>query len=110
MICKECKQTISFAFVDSVKKQLKEKQLCFSCNFWDNLITEVPDNQRIVIEGHHYIPLPEEDGPTRFKGYGGRTFIIHKENGETITTSNLWHQGKIPEHYRNRLPNNARFH
>lgn len=24
-------------------------------------------------------------------------------------TTNLWHQGKIPEHYRGRLPDNAKW-
>lgn len=37
----------------------------------------------------------EEDGPTLFRGYGGRFFLIREPNGEIIATTNLWHLGEI---------------
>jgi len=44
------------------------------------------------------------------KGYGGRKFIIEFfDERPTITTHNLWHQGEIPPHFRDRLQDEANF-
>lgn len=40
---------------------------------------------------------------------GGRKFHIQMHDGQVIETTELWHQGTIPEHFRERLPDNANF-
>jgi len=42
-------------------------------------------------------------------GCSGKEMKIQIASGEIISTNNLWHQGKIPEHFRNILSNNAKF-
>jgi hypothetical protein len=42
-------------------------------------------------------------------GFGGREHKIEFLDGRTFTTRNLWHRGKIPPSWRDRLPDNARW-
>jgi hypothetical protein len=107
MHCSTCSKPISLAYNQLTKQQLIDRKLCFTCNFWHNLQTEVSDEDRIVIDNHHYVAL--ESSPDGIRGFGGRLFIIEKQDGTIIRTINLWHQGEIPEQYRDRFPNNARF-
>ena len=50
---------------------------------------------------------PMSDSP--FRGYGGRGIKIKLQTGEIIVTNNLWHNGKVPKEFRDRLPDNAEF-
>jgi hypothetical protein len=45
----------------------------------------------------------------KFRGFGGRRFIIEMEDGTIHVTTNLWCQGGIPEIFRSELPNNSVF-
>ena len=42
-------------------------------------------------------------------GFGGHEFYIRKFDGTLIKSNNVWHQGKIPEHFRKDLPDTADF-
>lgn len=79
--------------------------MCFTCTFW----TEQAQDQRdaVRIDGWHY-RIGEDKGNV-FRGHGGKRFTIKFYDGRIVNTSNLWHQGKIPEHFRAELPNNAEF-
>ena len=44
-----------------------------------------------------------------FKGFGEHHFKIRLNTGETIETSNLWHQGVIPDEFKESLKDNAEF-
>lgn len=108
MKCKLCNKTVSLAYTDGVRKELKERQLCFGCNFWYGLQYEIPEEDRIIIDGEHYVILP--DSPQRkYSGYGGREFVIKRNDGSLVVTRNLWHQGSIPEQFKSRFTNNACF-
>jgi hypothetical protein len=37
---------------------------------------------------------------------GGARYLVTID-GEEIETNNVWHQGKVPERFRDRLPDNA---
>lgn len=65
--------------------------------------------RRAVIDGKHYLIAPETTHPHDFRGHGGRTFIIEFFDGRTVTTTNLWSQGRIPPKWREKFPDNARF-
>ena len=97
-------------WTSETKNQLTERQLCFDCNFWQNQFTEDAElglHNWAVIDGSHYVILPED---SKLKGFYGRTFNIIFNDGTEVTTHNLWHQGQIPSGYWTTVfPNNAKF-
>lgn len=48
--------------------------------------------------------------PGAFRGFSGRRFWIRFKDGSTLTTNNLWYQGKIPDEFRDELPDTAEFY
>lgn len=91
----------------------------FEKRFWDEKVTwkEKGDiteehNKVVRIKGEHYVIGNESDSNV-FRGYGGREFRIKftagPHAGQIIETTNLWHQGTIPEAYCSALPDNAIF-
>ncbi len=101
--CNECgKEDYSLSYMKGANKTcMDEKGLCFTCAFWT---LKLDLKNPVVIDGGLYSP-ESGNGP----GMAGRRFDIRMPNGEEITTHNLWSQGIIPEHFRDRLPNNAEF-
>lgn len=98
--CTKCKQKF-----DTNSHILKIKGWCFYCNFWAEIAAEREDY--LIIDGHSFSDGGRTSSP--FKGMGGRLFNIETNDGRKFQTNNLWHQGKIPEVWRDELPNNARF-
>lgn len=81
---------------------------CFHVDYWNEKI-EDKDNPNIVrIDGTQYY-IGKETGEHEFKGYGGRTFGVKFFDGRLVKTTCLWHNGEIPEEYKELLPNNAKF-
>ena len=80
-----------------------EKSICHICAHWLDHIKRTAD-KRIVVNGSHYLVGP-------VGGFGGRKWIIEflDSEREGFTTNQLWYQGKIPSHFRDRIPDNARF-
>ncbi|MFD9950543.1 hypothetical protein ACFWYW_57555 [Nonomuraea sp. NPDC059023] len=64
--------------------------------------------KRVVVDGEHYL-ICEETGQLRFRGFGGSRFHIEFFDGRRATTTNLMHQGTVPDRYRDLYPDNARF-
>jgi len=88
--------------------RLVEGKLCFNCDFWDQYAKRVDDPRCVRVNGTHYVIAADEpDG--MFRGFGGQGFTVQFFDGRTVATSNLWHQGTIPELFRDRLPDNAKF-
>jgi len=83
------------------KTCMDDKGICFNCDFWT---VKLRRRNPVVIDGGFYVPQ-SGNGP----GMGGRRFDIKMPNGEEITTHNLSFCGDVPEHFRNRLPDNASF-
>ena len=81
---------------------------CFKIHFW-NEQAKVKDDPRIVrINGHQY-RISDEKGKRPFRGFGGTEFKIRFFDGREITTTNLFHNGEIPDTHRKLLPDNAEF-
>lgn len=80
---------------------------CFDIDFWNDKVLN--KSQHLIIEGGCYFIGQEED-IGRFRGYDGRKFVIQKDNGEIITTTNLWYNGRVPETFTSKLPNNAKWY
>lgn len=73
---------------------------CFRKAFWQ----EALDDTAIIINGNCYHIAPAQG---TFKGFGGGKFHIIFNDGREVITTNLWHNGAIPEEYKKE--NNARF-
>ncbi len=91
---------------------------CFLCNFWADMLSGVNEETRVVVGGTHFIAgawtaEPPAYGTEKYNGFGGRKFVVGftagPNAGRTLTTYDLWHQGPIPAHFRDRLPDNAVF-
>ena len=83
---------------------------CFNDKFWLLKIRDInkaPEKFAIVKNNLYYIA--NENDRDSFRGFDGRKFIIKFNNGRQIITTNMWHNGTIPEKFRNRLPDNAIF-
>lgn len=102
--CKECGHHINLNYFDSERKKLIERNLCFFCNYWSQLI----GRGGIVINGEHYM-VGSAKTPSSHNGFSGRWFYIKMNDGREIRTCDLWYQGAIPERFRDRLPDNAEF-
>lgn len=107
----DCGTVCHAAYHRVVVDELVTFELCFKCNFWRKLIDSKDEPNHFVIDGHHYIALPRQDSrSSRLLGYSGREFVIRRlDSDELIDTNNLWHQGEIPERFRNQLPDTAEF-
>ena len=103
--CKECGGVVTLRFTPKVRKRLEESGLCHQCHFWDRLVGKAG---LVVIEGQAYEIAPDNEPQFGSYGYGGAKFLISHE-GKLKTTRNLWHRGEIPEWFRERFPDNAKF-
>ena len=80
---------------------------CFTINFWREIIAE--KDKHIIIHGECYCD-GGENAPGAFRGFSGRRFWIRFKDGSTLTTNNLWYQGKITDEFRDELPDTAEFY
>lgn len=101
--CSECGSPYSTNYVEPVKQMLLAAGICHSCDHFRRLIGR---KHALRIAGVHWMGKPGDKGD----GCGGRTFNVRMlETGEEFQTSNLWCQGNIPAHFKDRLPDNAEF-
>lgn len=84
--------------------RMQRDNLCFHCAFWE---LRAEAGCPTVIDGCTYTPGTRTTG--EWRGMGGRKFDIEYFDGRVITTYDLWCGGVIPERWRERLPNTARF-
>lgn len=90
--------------------EMQERQLCFSCLFWHHRLEEQGKPEVFIARGHRYSIGPEEPKTLlAIRGCAGARQRIRFFDGREVETTNLWHQGEIPAHFRERLPDNAEF-
>jgi len=81
---------------------------CFEIKFWQLIIDE--KDKHIIIDGECYAVGPEDSPRGCFRGFDGRRFTIRMfATGEVVTTTNLWHQGRVPDFARPDLPDTGEF-
>lgn len=82
---------------------------CFITDFWNYYVTQKDNPKCIRIDHtHYYIGSESKDNRDMgFRGFGGRKFTIKHNDGRLIITTNLWHQGVIPDSHLALLPDNA---
>lgn len=109
--CTECGKISEAHYFEETKRRMVDLSLCFECLHWTDLINVKNESRVARIDGNHY--MVESDKPKAepgfLKGFGGTRFEIKFHDGRQVVTHNLWHQGSIPQHFRERLPNNAEF-
>lgn len=108
-VCKECGATEENRWMKDHAERLSRLQLCFSCDFWLSNVARKDSPKVARIDGTHYVVCRETNERAAFRGFGGHRFRIRFEDGREIETTNLWCQGRIPERFATRLPNNAQF-
>ena len=81
---------------------------CFKIDFWNDKVKVKDDPRTARISGRHY-HISEENSRSPFKGFGGCKSVIKFFDGREVITTNLWHNGEIPESHRGLLPDNAEF-
>ena len=77
--------------------------------FWEEKISIKNDADVARIDGQHYI-IGSRTEKSDSNGMGGAVRTIKFNDGRIVTTCDLWHQGRIPESYKDRLPDNAIFY
>lgn len=106
--CCVCKGIVETTYYH--KAQLIKKNMCFSCDCWGEkykAFLKDNDTDIAVIDGTFYKICPNQPDK-KTSGFGGREFNIHFA-GKTVTTTNLWCGGDIPDIYRDKIPDNAKF-
>lgn len=94
---------------DSRRPQMEPQGVCATCYFWREKVAEHGPNVAII-GGERFTIAP--DMPKNYQGFvghGGAEFHIQFHDGRRVVSRNLWAQGRVPDHFRERLPNNAVF-
>lgn len=112
MNCRLCGGEVRQSYYQDVQTEMNSRQLCFDCNFWQEKADCANDPASVRINGVQYF-IGKEVLPTDpdkwWRGFGGRRFVVAFSDGRVVETTNLWCSGDIPEHFREKLPDNACF-
>lgn len=107
--CVECGCVFGTNYCEPYKSIMIRDNVCFGCNHWREMMQHNGSTRQAIINGSHYLVCAENSNPSRWNGHGGRKFSIRFNDGREITTTNLWSQGDIPKHFKDRLKDNAKF-
>lgn len=107
--CIECDKHETGSWMTSCAERLIDAELCFNCEFWSDYVARRHDSAVVRVGGKHYYIGPENSAPNSCKGYGGTKWVIKFHDGRDVISTNLWHQGVIPDRFSARLPDNAEF-
>lgn len=108
MTCTRCGKEYTNHYSMEVGTIMQEKNVCFECAFWiwQHDLDKAGNREFAIIDGAHYVLCPSTTG---IKGNCGRKYTIRFKDGRTVECDNLWHQGIIPERFREQMPDNAEF-
>lgn len=108
--CVECGGTDRATYVSETRERMLARSLCFLCLFWHDRIEAQSNPKACVISGQSFQDAGRRTGGSQSSlGFGGREFHIEFFDGRVIETNNLYAQGEVPERFRDRLPDTARF-
>jgi hypothetical protein len=105
--CRECGGLVSTSYNN--RDQLIERNLCYGCDLWTDRVQLVKEDPTRIIVGGQMYSIGSEDPNNVCRGYGGRQFIFTLHTGQVIKSTNTWFGGEVPAHFRDRLPDNAKF-
>lgn len=108
MNCKICGADISNSHYKDCG--LCNSDRCFSINYWNERVEQQKNNDpNLVVINDVVYQIGDENSRSTFRGYDGRTFEIEFFDGRMVTTTNLWFNGGIPEDFKDKIHNNAKF-
>ena len=111
MTCIECGDEIEFRWVEEHNTELRRRRMCFIDAFWAEMVEKdaARDNAITTDKYWHFVVGDEEALPKRGpgRGFDGRRVRVHFRDGRQVESTNLWSQGEIPDHWRNRFAPNA---
>lgn len=90
--------------------------MCFTCSFWTTRYhghlahkdAEYPETISFIVDGAAYYAHYTREGE-RGMGFGGSKFIFERlDTGEQFMSRNVWHQGTVPDNFKDILPDNAK--
>lgn len=68
---------------------------CFHIDFWRDCL----DDEAVIVNKICY-HVGKEHSKSPFRGHSGAKFKIRmKETGKVIETTNLWHNGEVPDEF-----------
>lgn len=89
-------------------RYILKHNVCFHCAHWE---MHIEHPTPVIIDGTMYTPGGATTGG--FRGMGGRRFDIEFTSGlyvgQKITTFDLWSGGTMPQYWREKIPDNAKF-
>ena len=95
---------------DDLTHIVNERQVCYECAYWLNLIANKPDAMQVA-NGICYQVLPFIEEPTLsmlLGGGGAKRFFVTKDK-QVIKSNDVWVIGKIPKRFREQLPDTGWF-
>lgn len=94
--CGNCPEAAAEEFIaHSIASTARHFQSIFDRRF---------DPRSVIANGSAYWVGSAGDYP---KGFGGQRWRITWLDGRSVVIDSLWHEGPIPEEWRERLPDNA---
>ena len=81
---------------------------CFTKHYWLERVKNKDSKRQVVAKGVVY-QISDENDISSFRGFDGAKLVIHFFDGRKVFTSNLWHNGTVPDEFRDQLPDNAEF-
>ena len=97
-----------------IRSIMERDGVCYHCAFWIRMYEQHKNDPNwLIIDGTSYIAnpfVPNTNNKTRrFMGFGGRTMEAIKNSGEKVISNDWWHQGEIPECFRDIMPDNVKW-
>lgn len=105
--CNDCGTTdYKTNFIGDSKDFMDEHGVCFDCAFWLRVLKE--KRRHVIVNGDAYVPSGYHEGGNKDRlGHGGAVFNFKMNDGTSIKSNNVWHRGKVPDGFKDRLPDNA---
>lgn len=103
LVCKYCGAEEPFELTLR-SADLLSKGICFTCYHLLDVYSKLPRRDVVIVGGVHYAIGEEVSIADRYRGHGGRRFVVRFRDGREVTTTNLWCQGQIPEGLRAAFP------
>ena len=100
-----CDWDVSSRLFDIMMKH----KVCHHCAFWIDLINN-PIYGHEIIDGFYFVIHPSVKRPLNVVAFsGGKEHYIRKNDGTLYKSNNIECKGKVPEQFKDKLPNTAVF-
>lgn len=109
--CSVCNSTYNLNEFENcnIRDIMLSKDMCFNCAFWQEKV-DLANENTIVVDGYRYqCSLVDKNIVKGFLGCGGvdRYFQMLNNPNDVRHYNNCWCQGKVPDLWKDKIPNNA---